>query len=328
MRRRGFIALVGGAAAWPLVARAQRDERVRRIGVLINFPENDLVSEARLAAFRKALQELGWTDGQNLRIEVRWGSDTNRVLKSAAELVANPQDILLAVGPPSVLAVRQLSQTVPIVFLAVTDPVGLGLVQSLARPGSNATGFTPAAEFSTSAKWLELLREIAPAVRQVSVLREPSNPSAMAQFAAVQTAANTLGMELIPLGLRDANEIERGLSAFARSPNSGLIITRTSEAIAHRDLIITLAARYRLPAVFPLRDFVTSGGLISYGPDVVVQFRQAAAYVDRILKGERPADLPVGPPDKYNLTVNVNAAKGIGIAVPESVLARADEVIE
>jgi putative ABC transport system substrate-binding protein len=328
VKRREFVVGLGGSAiTWPRPARAQQADRMRRIGVLTNLMENDPESVARLAAFQKALHELGWAANRNVRIDYRWASDADRIRTLAAELIALAPDVVLANAPPSVLALQQASRTVPIVFTAVTDPVGMGIVQSLARPGGNSTGFT-SAEFGMSAKWLELLKEVAPGVKRVAVLQEPSNPGAMPQFAAIQTVAPSFGVELTSLGARDAGAIERGINAFARSTNSGLIVTRISETIAHRDLIVALASRHRLPAVYPLRFFVAAGGLVSYGPDIVDQFRRAAGYVDRILKGERPANLPVQAPTKYELAINLKTAKAVGLAVPPALLARADEVIE
>jgi putative ABC transport system substrate-binding protein len=326
--RREFISLLGGAAAaWPLAARAQQPERVRRIGVLANLLEDDPEAVARLMALRKSLRELGWVEGRNLQIDARWGVDNDRIRKNAAELIALAPDLILANAPPSVMALQQATRTVPIVFVNMTDPVGMGIVQSLARPGGNATGFT-VAEFGLSAKWLEVLKEIAPGVRRVAVLRELSNPSALAQFAAIQAMASSVDVELTPLGVREAGEIERDVGSFARPGNGGLIATRTSEAITQRDAIIKAASRHRLPAVYPLGFFVTAGGLISYGPDTIDQYRRAATYVDRILKGENPADLPVQAPTKYELVINLKTAKALGLDVPPTLLARADEVIE
>jgi putative ABC transport system substrate-binding protein len=327
MRRREFITLIGGAAAWPVAAQGQQPERVRRIGVLANLLENDPEAVARLSAFRKTLRELGWLEGRNLHIDARWGVDNDRIRNNAAELLKLAPDVILANAPPSVMALQQATRTVPIVFVNMTDPVGMGIVHSLARPGGNATGFT-VAEFGLSAKWLELLKEIAPGVRRVAVVRELSNPSALPQFAAIQTVATSFGLELSPLGARDAGEIERDIGAFARSGDGGLIVTRTSEPIAQRDVIIKAASRHRLPAVYPLRFFATAGGLISYGPDTIDQYRRGAGYVDRILKGEKPADLPVQTPTKYELVINLKTAKALGLEVPDTLLARADEVIE
>jgi putative tryptophan/tyrosine transport system substrate-binding protein len=328
VKRRKFITLLGGAvAAWPLAARAQQPSGMRRIGLLMNLAADDPESQARIGAFLQGLQEFGWAIGRNLRIDYRWAADADRVSKSAAELVALAPDVILANAPPSVIALQRVSRSVPIVFAAVTDPIGMGIAQSLARPGGNATGFT-SAEFGMSAKWLELLKEIAPGVKRVAVLREPGNPGAMPQFAAIQTVAPMFGVELTLIDLADAGEIERSIDAFARASSGGLIATRTSEAIAHRDLIVALAARHRLPAVYPLRLFATGGGLTSYGPDIVDQYRRAAGYVDRILKGENPADLPVQVPTKYDLVINLKTAKALGLEVPPTLLARADEVIE
>jgi putative ABC transport system substrate-binding protein len=328
IRRREFLALLGGAAVvWPLAARGQQGERVRRIGVLANLFENDPEAVARLAAFRRSLQELGWVEGRNLQIDARWGVDNDRIRKNAAELIALAPDVILANAPPSMMALQQATHTLTIVFVNMTDPVGMGVVQSLARPGGNATGFT-VAEFGLSAKWLEVLKEIAPGVRRVAVLRELSNPSALPQFAAIQAVASSFDVELSPLSARDAGEIERDVGSFARLGNGGLIVTRTSEPIAQRDAIIKTASRHRLPAVYPLRFFVTAGGLISYGPDTIDQYRRAASYVDRILRGEKPAELAVQQPTKYDLVINLKTARALGLEVPPSLLVRADEVIE
>ena len=331
MKRRAFITLLGGAAAaWPLAARAQQHERMRRIGVLVGgLSADDPEWQARSNAFIQGLQERGWSDGRNMRVEYRWGlGDPDRLRKYAAELVARGAEVILANGPPSVAAIQEVSRSVPIVFAAVTDPVGLGIVRSLARPGGNATGFTPAAEFSTSGKWVELLKELAPNVRRVAILREVSNPSAMPQFAAIQTAAASVGFEVSPIALRTARNIEEDLAEFARFPNGGVIVTRIGEAIAHRDPIIESVAQHRLPAVYPLRLFATAGGLAAYGPDIADDFRRAASYVDRILKGESPADLPVQAPTKYELVINLKTARALGLSVPPTLLSTADEVIE
>jgi ABC-type uncharacterized transport system substrate-binding protein len=329
MKRRELITLLGGAAAaWPLVARAQQGERVPRIGVLINLAADDPESGARLAAFVKGLQELGWADGRNVRIETRWGgADADRVRRYAAELVALAPDVILASGGSTVGPLQQATRTVPIVFVNVTDPVGAGFVASLARPRGNATGFIYF-EFGIGGKWLELLKEIAPGVMRAAVLRDAATTTGVGQFAAIQSVAPSFGVELSPIGVRNAGEVEPAVTAFARSSNDGLIVTASVLAIAHRDLIISVAARHRLPAVYPFRRFVTGGGLISYGPDTVDQFRRAAGYVDRILKGEEPADLPVQAPTKYDLVVNLKTAKALGLDVPITLLARADEVIE
>jgi putative ABC transport system substrate-binding protein len=329
MIRRQFITLLGGAAAaWPLATRAQQPERMRRIGVLMNLAADDPESQARIGALLQGLQEFGWSIGRNVRIDYRWAAgDPGRLRSHAAELVALAPDVILANANPSVEVLQQTARAMPIVFVAVTDPVGTGVVASLARPGGNATGFT-SAEFSMSAKWLELLKEVAPGVTRAAVLQDPGNPGSIPQFAAIQSVAPSLGVDLSTIFLRDAGEIEGAVAAFARAPNGGLIATRTSGAIGHRNLIITQAAKLRLPAVYPLRLFVTAGGLASYGPDIVDQCRRAASYVDRILKGAKPADLPVQAPTKYELTINLKTAKALGLTVPDSVLARADEVIE
>jgi putative ABC transport system substrate-binding protein len=329
MRRREFITLLGGAAAaWPLAAHAQQAERMRRIGVLMNTAADDPEGKARFAAFLQGLQQLGWTDGRNVRIDTRWGGgDTNRIRRYAAELVSLAPDVTLASATPAVAALQEATRTVPIVFVVVADPVGAGFVDSLARPGGNITGFL-AFEYGLSAKWLELLKEIAPRVARAAVLRDPFLGLGIGQLAAIQAVAPSFGVELTPVGVHDASEIERNVTAFARGTSSGLIVTGSTLATLHRDLIITLAARHRLPAVYPFHFFATSGGLISYGPDTVDQFRRATGHVDRILKGEKPADLPVQAPTKYELVINLKTAKALGLEIPSSVLARADEVIE
>jgi putative tryptophan/tyrosine transport system substrate-binding protein len=324
--RRKFLATLGSAAAWPLAARAQQPDKMRRIGVLMNRAADNPEGQDRLAAFHQGLQELGWSVGRNVRIDTRWGEDdANRTRKYAAELVALAPDIVLASGTLSVAALQDISRTLPIVFAAVADPVGAGFVDSLARPGGNATGFM-IYEYSLGAKWLELLKEIAPSVGRVAVVRNAANPAGIALLAALQNAAQSFGVELSPINVRDPDEIERLVAAFARSPNGGLIVTQT--ASRYRGLIITVAARHKLPAVYGLRYDVTGGGLIAYGVDIVDQFRQAAAYVDRIVKGEKPADLPVQAPTKYQLAINLKTARELGLEIPTSVLARADEVIE
>ena len=328
MRRREFITLLGGAAvAWPVAARAQQSEQVRRIGMLVNGPETDAEVAARIAAFRKALQDFGWIPGTNLRVDIRFGVDNEELREKAKELVGLAPDVVWAIATPSVMALRRVTRTVPIVFVAVTDPVGLGIVQNLARPGGSATGFL-SAEFGFGAKLLELLKEIAPGVQRVIILTELDNPSAAPQFAAIQTVAPSIGVELKLLGTNDSGLIERGISDFARAGNAGVIALRVQEVITHRKLIIKLAAQHRLPAIYPLHIFAADGGLISYGPDVVDASRQAASYVDRILKGEKPADLPVQAPTKYELVVNLKTAKTLGLTIPPAVLARADSVIE
>ncbi len=329
MKRREFLALIGGAAAaWPLAARGQQGERVRRIGVLMSLAADDPESQARHAAFLQGLQEWGWTAGRNVQIDYRFAAgDAERIRKSAAELVALAPDVILATGSPVTAALLQATRTVPIVFAQVPDPVASGFVASLAQPGGNATGFT-IYEYGTSAKWLELLKEIAPQVTRAAVLRDPAIASGIGQLAAIQGVAPALGVELRPVGVRDASEIERAVTAFAREPNGGLIVLASPLSIVQRDLIIALVARYRLPAVYSLRFFIASGGLISYGPDSIEPYRRAASYVDRILKGEKPADLPVQAPTKYELVINLKTAKALGLDVPASLLATADEVIE
>jgi putative ABC transport system substrate-binding protein len=329
VKRREFITLLGGAAtAWPLAARAQQPERMRRIGVLMNRAPQNPEGQDRLAAFHQGLQELGWGIGRNVRIETRWSEDiADESVKQAAGLVALAPDIVLASGTLAVTALQRISRTLPIVFAAVGDPVGAGIVDSLAHPGGNATGFM-LYEFNFSAKYLELLKEIAPRVTRVAIIRNAANPTGIGQFGALQNAAQLLGVAASPINVRDAREIEHSVEAFARSPNGGLVVTQSASATVYRDVIIAVAARHKLPAVYALRYNATGGGLISYGPDVVDQFRQAAAYVDRVLKGEKPADLPVQAPTKYELVINLKTANALGLTVPDSLLARADEVIE
>ena len=330
MRRREFITLLGGAAAaWPLAARAQQPGEIRRIGVLMASAADDSESQARIAAFLQGLQQLGWADGRNVRIDTRWATtNANDIHRHAAELAALAPDVLLAgTGTATVSALLQATRTVPIVFVTVIDPVGAGFVASLAQPGGNATGFT-IYEYSMSGKWLELLKEIAPRVTRAAVLRDPAVASGIGQFGAVQIVAPSLGVQVSPVDVRDAGEIERAVTAFARGLNGGLIVTAGALTISHRQPIIAFAARHKLPAVYPASFHVTAGGLISYGPDVIDQFRRAAGYVDRILKGEKPADLPVQAPTKYELVINLKTAKALGLDIPQSVLARADEVIE
>ena len=324
MKRRDFITLLGGAVAWPFAAHAQQGDRMRRIGVLMYLPADDAEGQARLAALTQALERLGWSDGRNLRIDTRW-ANADDIRRHAAELAALAPDVLLAgTGTATVAPLLEATRTVPIVFVSVIDPVGAGFVASLAQPGGNATGFT-IYEYGMSGKWLELLKEIAPRVTRVAVLRDPAVASGIGQFGAVQAVAPSLGVELSPVDVRDAGEI---VTAFARGSNGGLIVTGTALAFVHRDLIISLASRHRLPTVYWNRRFVPVGGLISYGPDTIDPFRRAAGYVDRILKVEKPADLPVQAPTKYELVINVKTAKALGLDVPETVLARADEVIE
>jgi putative ABC transport system substrate-binding protein len=328
MKRREFITLVGGAAAWPLAARAQQSQRVRRIGVLSNLAADDPEALARDAAFLQALQQLGWTDGRNVKIDYRWsGGNADDTRKHVTELVALAPDVILVSGSAAVGPLLQATRTVPIVFMTVPDPVGAGFVDSLARPGGNATGFT-SFEFGISAKWLDLLKQIVPGVTRVAVIRDPAISAGTGQFGAIQAVAPLLGVEVSPVNVRDAGEIERAVTAFARAPNSGLIVTGSALAVVHRNLIVTLAARHKLPAVYFERFFVTGGGLISYGPSIVDQYRRAAAYVDRILKGAKPADLPVQAPTKYELVINLKTAKALGLKVPPTLLATADEVIE
>jgi putative tryptophan/tyrosine transport system substrate-binding protein len=330
VKRRAFISLLGGAAAWPLAATAQQDQRLRRIGWLAGgLAANDPESRARNEAFVKALRELGWTEGHNMRIEYRWGAaNLDNTRKHAAELIALAPDVVLANASQSVHALQEASRTVPIVFVQVPDPVGAGFVDSLARPGGNATGFTTF-EYGIGAKWLELLKEIAPGVKRVAVLREPTNPAGIGQWGAIQSVAPSFGVELSAVNMRpETGEVERAVAAFARQPNSALILTASAGAAARRDRPIAMAARHKLPAVYPYPYYVTSGGLISYGPDSIDPHRRAASYVDRILRGEKPADLPVQAPTKYELVINLRTAKTLGLDVPPALLARADEVIE
>ena len=328
MRRREFIAALSGAAAWPLGALAQQAGRMRLIGVLVGFAESDPAGQSAVAALRSALTKLGRTEGSNLRIETRWGAgDAERFRRYAAELVALAPDGIWVVGGSALAAVQTATRTVPIVFVGVTDPVGAGYVASLARPGANTTGFT-LFEYGTSGKWLELLKEIAPGVTRAAVIQDPSITSGTGQLAAIQAVAPSLGVELTPIDVRDASGIEHSTAAFTHDSNSGLIVTISPLALRHRELIIALAAKHRLPAVYPWRVFLADGGLISYGPEDIDMYRRAAGYVDRILKGEKPADLPVQAPTKYELAINLKAAKALGLTVPPSLLARADEVIE
>jgi putative ABC transport system substrate-binding protein len=327
--RREFLATLGGAAAgWPLAARAQQREKMRRIGVLMNLTPDDAEGQARLAAFLQGLQEAGWAVGRNVRIDLRWGGgDADNFRKQAAELVALAPDVVFASGIPAATPLLQATRTVPIVFAQVVDPVGAGLVASLARPGGNATGFT-SPEYGFAGKWIELIREIAPGVMRVAVLRDAASSSGIGYLGAVRVAASSFGMELTPVGIADAGEIERGVTAFARASNGALIVTGNTLTMVHRERIITLAARHRLPAVYALPLFANDGGLISYGPDSIDPYRRAAHYVDRILKGEKPADLPVQQPTKFELIINLKTAKALGLEVPPTLLARADEVIE
>jgi putative ABC transport system substrate-binding protein len=329
MKRREFITLLGGAAvALPLAARAQQRERMRRIGVLMNLPADDLEGQARNAAFLQGLQQFGWIVGSNVRIDIRWGGgDANRMRKEAEELVASAPDVILASGTTSLRPLLQATRTLPVVFANVADPVGAGFVASLAKPGGNATGFT-AFEFGSAGKLLELLKEIAPGLTRAGVVRDPMQSSGTNQFAAIQAVAPFLKVEVRPLDAREASQIEPEIDAFAHDPNGGLIVVAGGQAAVHRALIAAAAARHRLPAVYPFRYYVASGGLISYGPDNIDSFRRAAGYVDRILKGANAADLPVQEPVKHELVINLKAARALGLEVPASVLARADEVIE
>ena len=329
MKRRDFITLFGGAAAaWPLAARAQQPDRARRIGVLMNVAVDDPEAPARVGAFSQGLAELGWTIGRNVRIDYRWyAGDADAARKYAAELVALTPDIVLASGTLGVTAIQRLARPVPIVFTLVADPVGAGIVNSLARPAENATGFM-LYEYSLSGKWLELLKQIAPRVTRAAVIREQANAAGIAQFGAIQALAPSLGVQVSPVNVRNANEIESGIATFARTANGGLIVTGSATATIHRHLILKLAAQYKLPAIYANRPSVVDGGLISYGPDRVDEYRRAASYVDRVLKGEKPADLPVQAPTKYELVINLTTAKALGIEVPTTLLARADEVIE
>jgi len=327
MRRRNFLGVLGSAATWPIAARAQQPERMRRIGVLMNVSESDSAGQRFVAAFRRGLDELGWVDGRNARIDIRWTTgDPNQYRRYAAELVTLTPDAVLAATTPVVVALKQASPTVPIVFVGVVDPVGSGLVASLARPGGNATGFS-LFEYAISAKWLQLLKEIAPGVTRAAVLRDATIAAGIGQFAAIQTVA-PIDMELSTIDPRDAAEVEQAIAAFARDPNGGLIVTASPFVANHPEMIAAFVARHHLPAVYPFRYVVDAGGLISYGPELVEPFRRAAGYVDRILKGAKPADLPVQAPTKYELVINLKTAKALGIDVPASVLARADEIIE
>jgi putative ABC transport system substrate-binding protein len=324
-KRRDFITLLGGAAAWPLAARAQRPDRMRRIGVLMPLAADDQEAPGRIAAFLQGLQQLGWTVGRNVRIEYRWGAgDPDRVRQYVAELITLAPDMILAGGSATLAPLLQATRALPIVFVHVPDPVGAGFVDSLARPGGNVTGFLMF-EYGISGKWLELLKQIAPGVTRAGVIRDPAITAGIGQWGAM---APSIELEVIPVNVRDAPEIERAITAFARSSNGSLIVTASALAVLHRDLIVTLAARHKLPAVYWERFFVAAGGLISYGPDVVDQYRRAAGYADRILKGEKPADLPVQAPTKYALAINLKTAKTLGLTVPDTLLARADEVIE
>jgi putative ABC transport system substrate-binding protein len=327
VRRRDFITgIVGSAAAWPLAARAQQGERVRHIGVILGGAEADPEFQTRMAAFRQELQRLGWTEGRNARIDIRW--DTNQVARNVAELVSSAPDVIVAgAGSPGIIALQQATKTIPVVFVNVTDPVGVGVVASLARPAGNMTGFTPF-EYGISAKWLELLKQIDPRIKRAGVLRDPTNPTGIGFLAAMQGVAPSFGIELSALNVQTTRDIESTIGDFARGSSAGLIVTLNAVTIRHRGLIATLADQHRLAAVYPQGYFVADGGLISYGPNAVEPYRSAAGYIDRILKGEKPADLPVQAPTKYELVINLRTAKALGLDLPATVLARADEVIE
>ena len=328
MKRREFISLLGGAVAWPLAAQAQQAKRMRRVGALMPYAANDPQVQERNAAFLQGLQQLGWTVGQNLQIDYRWsGGNEDDTRKYAAELVALTPDVILGPGSATAGILRRATRTVSIVFTNVPDPVGAGLVESLARPGGNITGFT-SFEYGIGAKWLELLKEIAPNVTRAAVLRDPAISAGLGLWAAIQSVSPAVAIEVSPINVGDPDEIEHALTVFARMPNGGLIVTGSALAVLHRDLIIALAARHRLPAVYYDRYYAVAGGLISYGSNIVDEFRRAAGYVDRILKGEKPADLPVQAATKFDLVMNLKTAKALGIDVPPTLLARADEVIE
>ena len=327
MRRREFITIGGSAVAYALAAHAQQSEQTRRIGVLMTLPADDPEGQRRLSAFQQKLQGLGWTVGRNVQIDYRWAAaDPDNIRKCAEELVALTPHVIQATGSITVAPLLQLTRAVPIVFTIVPDPVGAGFVSSLARPGGNATGFM-SFEYGLSAKWLEVLKQVAPHVTRAAVLRE-TGISGVGQLAAIQSVAPSLGVELVPLSLRDPGEIERGIGTFAQSPNGGVIVTASASAAVHRQLIISLAARHKLPAVYWERYLISGGGLVSYGPDYVDQYRRAAGYVDRILKGEQVGNLPVEAPTKYELIINLKTAKALGLTIPQTILARADEVLE
>jgi putative ABC transport system substrate-binding protein len=330
MRRRAVIKLVGGVAAtWPFAALAQQSERMRRIGVLMHTAADDAEGQTRLAAFLQGLQETGWAVGRNVHIDTRWASaNADRFRSQAVDLLALTPDVIFASTSQSVAALQKATSTVPIVFAGATDPVAQGFVDSIARPGGNITGFSVVPEFSISAKWLELMKQIAPGVTRVAVIRDTAAQTALGQFSAIQAMAQSLGVEVQAMGMRDASEIERAIAAFASRPNSGLILTLSPQAFVHRALIIALAARHRLPAVYPLRIFVADGGLVSYGSNAADAYRGAATYVDRILKGEKPANLPVQSPTKFELVINLKTAKALGLTLPPTLLASANEVIE
>jgi putative ABC transport system substrate-binding protein len=327
MRRREFLSILGGAAVWPVASKAQQAERVCRVGMLSILGSDDPEAQARRAVFEQTLQQLGWTVGRDLKIETRQiGADLDSLRRYAAELVALAPDVIFSIGSVPLAALQQATRTIPIVFVSVTDPVGAGFVESMAHPGGNSTGFSNF-EYSMSGKWAELLKQIAPHVTRAVVLRDSTSAAGIGQFAVVRSVAQSLGVELTPVNVRDTDEIERAVVAFARSGNGGVIVTAGGTA-AHRKLIISLAARYKLPSVYPYRYFAADGGLMSYGPNTHDPVRRAAGYVDRILKGEKPADMPVQAPTKYELIINLKTAKALGLTIPQSLLATADEVIE
>jgi putative ABC transport system substrate-binding protein len=328
MRRRDFIKVIAGStAAWPLAVHAQQGERVRRIGVLMPGTADDPEYQTRLAAFTERLGQLGWVDGQNIRVDIRWtAADSDRRRNLAAELVSLAPDVILVPGSSSVGPLLQVTRTIPVVFATTADPVGAGFVESLSRPGANATGFA-AYDYSIGGKWLELLEEISPNLIRVAVIRDPVTAAGVGQLAAIQAVAQSLRVDLVPINFRDADQLERAIEAFAR-PASALLVAQSSGAAVYRKRLVALAAKHRMPAIYPGTHFVTTGGLMSYGPDLVDEYRQAAGYVDRILKGEKPADLPVQAPNKYELAINLKTAKALGLSVPPTLLARADKVIE
>jgi putative tryptophan/tyrosine transport system substrate-binding protein len=328
MNRRKFITLIGGAVGWPIATGAQQPEQVRRLGLLMNVAAKDRVGQERIAAFLQTLAQHGWFDGRNLRIDTRWtDGNPDQIRKHALELAGLAPDVILAPGTAVIGPLLQATRAVPVVFVHVTDPVGGGFVDSLARPGGNATGFA-LHEYATSGKWLELIKQVAPSVRRVAVVRDPALASGAAQWGVIQAMAPAVGLDVVPVNMRATTDIERSMADFARGSNGGLIVTASTLAVVHRDLIIASAARYRLPSVYYERFFVDAGGLMAYGPDLIDQYRGAAGYVHRILKGEKPADLPVQAPTKYELVINLKTAKALELDVPQSLLARADEVIE
>jgi putative tryptophan/tyrosine transport system substrate-binding protein len=327
VKRRDFIALLGGATSWPVAARAQQPERMRRIAVIMALAETDSQTQDRIAALKRSLQALGWFDGQNVKVELRSGSGAHNIRDNISALLDLKPDVLLSAGTASLAQLVQTTRTIPIVFVNVADPVGAGYVESLARPGRNVTGILQA-EYSLSGKWPELLKQFAPHLTRVAVIRDPTLTSGIGQFAVVQSVAPSLSLDVQPVDAREASEIERGIVAFARSGTGGLIVTAGASSNVNRNRIIALADQHKLPAVYAQRVFVTSGGLMSYSANNLDQFRQAATYIDRILKGEKPSDLPVQTPTKYELVINLKSAKALGITMPPTLLARADEVIE